>query len=373
MSVGRDQDERFMQMALGLAKRGAGRVSPNPMVGAVVVSPEGEVVARGYHKRYGGLHAEREALKRLDWKAPGATLYVNLEPCCHHGKTPPCTEAVIQSGVARVVVGMEDPNPLVSGKGVRILRQAGIDVRVGVLEGQCRHLNRAFVHFVTTGRPWVLLKWAQSLDGRIAVSSGESEWISCEESLRFAHRLRAQADAVLVGRGTVQHDDCRLTVRMVRGSNPLRVVIDSQLSLSTDKKVFSSEAKTVVYTLSRDEGKIGALRSKGVEVVSFRPVDTSPTWSRHQVPLDLVLEDLGRRGVANLLVEGGGEVLTSFLREGLANEVAVVIAPLVLGRGREAVGEIGVNRMEEGLRLQMVEHRRIGVDRLIRGLVVCDR
>ena len=349
-------------MALALARRGLGRVSPNPMVGAVVVSPDGEILSRGYHRRYGGLHAEREALKRLNWKAPGTTLYVNLEPCCHYGKTPPCTEAIIEAGVSRVVVGMVDPNPLVAGKGIDILRSAGIEVTVGVLEEECRHLNRAFVHFVTTGRPWVLVKWAQSLDGRIAVASGDSQWISCQEALRFAHRLRAQADAVLVGRGTVERDDCQLTVRLVRGENPLRVVVDSRLSLSPERKIFSSEVDTLLYTLVDDEEKIAPFRERGVEVVSL-------AGAGERVPLTLVLDDLGRRGIANLLVEGGGSVITSILREGLANEVAVVVAPLILGKGVEAVGDLNVQKVAEGLKLSRVERRRFGADLMFRGVV----
>ena len=360
------EDERFMAMALALARRGAGKVSPNPMVGAVIVSSDGEVVSKGYHRRYGGLHAEREALKRLNWKAEGATVYVNLEPCCHYGKTPPCTEALIAAGVSKVVVGMVDPNPLVAGKGVETLRKAGIEVVVGVLEDECRHLNRAFLHFVATKRPWVLLKWAQSLDGRIAVASGESQWISCQESLRFAHRLRAEADAVLVGRGTVEQDDCQLTVRLVRGDDPLRVVIDSQLSLSPNLKVFSAPPETVVYTLSDNQERIVQLQRRGVEVVSLSPQNGS------QVPLKQVLQDLGARGVSILLVEGGGEVITSFLREGLANEVAVVVAPLLLGRGKEAVRNLGIERMSEGIRFSRFERKRQGVDTLFRGILSRD-
>jgi diaminohydroxyphosphoribosylaminopyrimidine deaminase/5-amino-6-(5-phosphoribosylamino)uracil reductase len=360
----REQHERFMAMALALAKRGAGKVSPNPMVGAVVVSPDGEVLAKGYHRRYGGLHAEREALKRLNWRAEGATVYVNLEPCCHYGKTPPCTEALIEAGVSKVVVGMVDPNSLVAGKGISILRQAGVEVVLGVLEDECRHLNRTFIHFITTGTPWVLVKWAQSLDGRIATSSGDSRWISCESSLKFAHRLRAEADAVLVGRETVEMDDCQLTVRLVKGKNPLRVVLDSRLTLSPEKRVFSADARTLIYTLSEEKKRISDFQQRGVEVISLQ--------GEKRVPLPLVLKDLGKRGVASLLVEGGGEVITSFLRLGLANEVAVVVAPLILGKGREAVRDLGIEKMCQGLRLTRFERRRLGVDTLFRGVIKRD-
>jgi len=349
-------------MALALARRGAGRVSPNPMVGAVVVSPGGEVLAKGYHRRYGGLHAEREALKRLDWNAPGATLYVNLEPCCHHGKTPPCTDAILEAGVRRVVVGMVDPNPLVAGKGISILRKAGVEVATGVLEDESRHLNRAFVHFVTTGMPWVLVKWAQSLDGRIATAYGDSHWISCESSLKFAHSLRAEADAVMVGRETVERDDCQLTVRLVKGENPLRVVVDSQLTLSAGSRVFSPDAKTLLYTLSRDHERVSAFRERGVEVVCLR--------GESRVPLGQVLRDLGQRGIANLLVEGGGDIFTSLLKQCLANEAAVVVAPVILGKGREAVRDLGIARVAHGVSVSQAETRRLGTDMLVRGVLV---
>ncbi len=355
------EDERFMAMAISLAKRGAGRVSPNPMVGAVVVSPSNEVLSKGYHSRCGGLHAERVALKKLNWQAPDATLYVNLEPCCHHGKTPPCTEALIAAGVSKVVVGMVDPNPLVSGKGIETLRKAGIEVVVGVLEEECRYLNRAFVHFVTKGMPWVLVKWAQSLDGRIATASGDSRWISCDRSLRFAHRLRAEADAVMVGRETVERDDCQLTVRLVKGKNPMRVVLDSRLSLPPSRRVFSSDAKTLLYTVEKDERMISRFRERGVEVVSLA--------GEGRVPLRQVLKDLAQRGVANLLVEGGGELFTSLFEQRLANEAAVVVAPIIIGQGREAVRDLGVASISRGLGLSHIDVRRLGRDVLVRGVL----
>ena len=357
------QDERFMALALRLARKGAGWVSPNPMVGAVIVDREGRILAKGYHRRFGGLHAEREALKKLNWKAPGATMYVTLEPCCHYGKTPPCTEAIIQAGIKRVVVGTLDPNPLVAGKGVKILEEAGIQVDTGVLEEACRELNRAFFKWVTTGLPWVLLKWAQSIDGTIATASGHSQWISGPAALKYAHRLRALSDAVLVGRKTAAIDNPRLTVRLMKGKDPLRVVLDTHLSLPLDRELFTTPPPTLIFTLAQDPKKTELLKRRGVEVVVLEG-DTG------KIPIKSVLEELGRRQVAQLLVEGGGGVITSFLKQGLADEIHVIVAPIILGEGRPPVGNLNLERVDQGIRLDRVTYKKLGRDLLITGRIV---
>ncbi len=237
----RDLDEKFMRVVLREAARGAGFVSPNPLVGAVAVK-RGRLLGKAYHARYGEQHAEIALLEMMSpSQAKGATVYVNLEPCCHHGKTAPCTDALIRAGVERVVVGVEDPNPLVSGRGIRALRRAGIQVSVGVLDTESRRLNAPFLTFMELGRPWILLKVAQSIDGRIALKSGESRWITGETARREVHRLRAQLDAILVGALTVAEDDPELTVRSVRGRNPIRVVLDSRLRISPRAKVLRAE------------------------------------------------------------------------------------------------------------------------------------
>ncbi len=348
-------DEYYMKRALALARRGQGFVSPNPMVGAVVVSPDGRILSEDYHPRYGDLHAERRALEKIDYRAEGCTLYVNLEPCCHYGKTPPCTEAIIRSGVKRVVVGVLDPNPAVSGKGVRILEEHGIEVRVGVCEDLCHRLNRGFFKWVRTKRPYVILKWAQSIDGRIATESGDSKWISCPVALRHAHRLRAFADAVLVGSGTVMVDDPLLTVRLVRGRNPLRVVLDGDLSLPLDRRIFSVPPATLVFSVRGDDGKVRELERRGVEVVFVPEADGG-------VDLDEVLRLLGERGVTNLLVEGGSKIHASFIRRGLFDEVQVIISPKIVGRGIGAVSLSGIGRIDESVRLKPVSLRRLGED-----------
>ncbi len=361
-----NQDERFMALALKLARKGSGWVSPNPMVGAVVVDHQGRILARGYHRRYGDLHAEREALKKLNWKAPGATMYVTLEPCCHHGKTPPCTEAIIRAGIKRVVVGTLDPNPLVAGKGVEVLRGADIQVEVGTLEEECRDLNRAFFKWVTTGRPWVVLKWAQSLDGTMATAMGHSQWISGTEALKYAHRLRAASGAVLVGRETAALDDPQLSVRLVKGRDPLRVVLDTYLTLPMDRRFFATPPPTLVFTLEGDPARVGVLKGRGVEVVVLES-------STGRVPLGPVLEELGKRQVVQLLVEGGGRIITSFLKEGLADEVCTILAPLILGQGRSPVGRLGLEMVDEGIRLERVTYKRLGRDLLVTGRVVVPR
>ncbi|HID06029.1 MAG TPA: bifunctional diaminohydroxyphosphoribosylaminopyrimidine deaminase/5-amino-6-(5-phosphoribosylamino)uracil reductase RibD, partial [Armatimonadetes bacterium] len=284
----------------------------------------------------------------------GATLYVNLEPCCHWGKTPPCVEAILQSGIEEVVIGNIDPNPQVGGKGIQFLREHGLRVRTGVLEAEGRELNRAYFKYHEEGLPFVTLKYAQSLDGRIATSTGDSRWISSERARRFAHRLRAVHDAVLVGIGTVLADDPQLTVRMIKGRNPLRVIIDSHLRIPQEAKVLQGDAPTLIATASvAPKEKAQALRQMGIEVVEV---------GGERVELSRLLKELASRGVLSLLVEGGQGVITSFLREGLADELVVIVAPLLIGRGVEAIGDLGVRTLREAKTLRGVKLRRIGQD-----------
>ncbi|BAT71385.1 diaminohydroxyphosphoribosylaminopyrimidine deaminase/5-amino-6-(5-phosphoribosylamino)uracil reductase [Thermosulfidibacter takaii ABI70S6] len=351
-------DEYFMWRALALARRGQGYVSPNPMVGAVVVSPDGEILAEGYHRKFGDLHAERIALKKLNFKAHGAILYVNLEPCCHYGKTPPCTEAIIESGIKRVVVGVLDPNPKVAGKGVDILKKHGIEVKVGVLEKQCYWLNRGFFKWVRKGIPYVILKWAQTLDGNIATIGGDSKWISGKVALRYAHKLRAESDAVLVGKGTVLADDPQLTVRLVKGKNPMRVVLDSNLSVPVDRKIFDTSAKTVVFTVRPNHQKEKVLSEKGIEIVATTSDDGN-------VNLIKVLEELGKKGVTKLLVEGGSKVHASFIKSKLFDEIQVVVAPKIVGEGKPPVADLNILKIDDALKLSFSCVRRLREDLLV--------
>jgi diaminohydroxyphosphoribosylaminopyrimidine deaminase/5-amino-6-(5-phosphoribosylamino)uracil reductase len=356
-------DEKFMRMALRLARRGLARTSPNPMVGAVIVK-DGRIISQGYHHFFGGDHAEVDALKNAREEVSGATLYVTLEPCRHYGKTPPCVEAIIRAGIGRVVIGMKDPDKRVSGRSIAMLKERGIAVQVGVLEADCQSLNETYIKHRTTGMPYVTLKFAQTLDGRIATAGGSSRWISSATSLKMAHRLRARSDAVLVGAGTVLKDNPELTTRLIKGRNPLRVVLDSNLRIPPEVAVFKGQdrARTVVATTAWDaEEKLAALRRTGVEVLIVLPDADG------RVDLKELLKTLGERDISSVLVEGGAETITSFLRLGLADKVIAIIAPKILGRGTETVGELNITDVNMALKLSFTKVYRSGEDIILEG------
>ncbi len=350
-----------MRRALRLARKGEGRVSPNPLVGAVIVR-NGRIIAEGYHRRYGESHAEINAIESATEEIAGATFYITLEPCSHYGKTPPCVDALIACRPARVVVGTIDPNPLVSGKGIAALRNHGIETTTGVLEEACRRQNEVFFKYIRTGIPFVTLKFAQTLDGRIATATGHSRWISSPASLRFAHRLRNVHDAILVGAETVRKDDPELTCRLVRGRNPLRVIVDSHLRTSPDARIFTAgpHARTIVATTHRAaEERRRLFADKGIETVSL---GMDPTG---QVDLRELLSALGKREVSSLLVEGGSAVITSFLKEHLADRLIVILAPRIVGEGLNSVGEMGIRRMDDALHLFFRRITRSGSDLIL--------
>lgn len=349
--------EARMARAIQLARRGRAWVAPNPMVGAVVVK-DGAVVGEGYHRRFGGPHAEVHALKKAGRDARGATLYVNLEPCCHHGKTPPCTDRIIASGVRRVVAAIEDPNPKVAGKGFQQLRDAGIEVEVGVHAPEAEALNEPYLKKAATGKSWVTLKIAQSLDGRIAAITGHSQWISGKKSLRYAHLLRATHDAVLVGSGTVKADDCRLTVRHVPGRNPIRIVIDSRLSIPPDSKIINTpdDAPTWVYTIDDDKPDPAWAGNRNVRI------ERVAADRDGRVDLREVHRSISEAGVGSLLVEGGSGIWTSFLDGDLVDKVEVVVAPMIIGRGIEAISDLGILKVHDAIRLTPLQWRKIGTD-----------
>ena len=343
-----DTDEQHMRRALALALRGQGRVEPNPMVGCVIVRG-GRTVGEGSHRRFGGPHAEIHALRQAGSNARRATAYVTLEPCCHQGKTPPCTDALIEAGVQRVVVAMRDPFPKVRGRGCRLLRAAGIDVRSGLLEGEARRLNAPYLKLQETGRPWVILKWAQSLDGKIATRTGDSKWISCSRSRQWAHRIRSRVDAIVVGVGTVLADDPALTCRDAPVRRvATRVVIDPNLRTPTRAKLVrtAGEVPTVMVTDHRVDRRrrAAALERKGVEVLRIKR-------TRNGLDMQALLRELGRRNMTNVMVEGGGRTLGAFYDARLADEAIVFVAPRLIG-GRGAVsplGGIGPKTMQEWL------------------------
>jgi diaminohydroxyphosphoribosylaminopyrimidine deaminase/5-amino-6-(5-phosphoribosylamino)uracil reductase len=357
-------DERFMQQAIRLAAKGKGRVEPNPMVGAVIVA-DGEVVGSGYHRRFGGPHAEIEALSACNEKPAGATMYVTLEPCCHHGKTPPCTESLIESGISRVVVATPDPFPQVRGEGINRLRKAGIQVDVGICSREALELNAPYIKLVRTGLPFVILKWAQSVDGRTATAIGQSKWISSEPARRLVQRLRRSVDAIMVGINTVLHDDPLLTCRPARGRKPVRIVLDSSLRLTAKAKLVQtiSESPVIAATinsaLEQSAERAKELTEAGVEVLPLKE-------DNDRVCLKSLLEELGKRKMTNVLVEGGQETVTSFLSKGLADEVRIFIAPKIIGGdGLAAIGPLGISRIDHAMELGGAAFKPVGPDILL--------
>jgi diaminohydroxyphosphoribosylaminopyrimidine deaminase/5-amino-6-(5-phosphoribosylamino)uracil reductase len=353
-------DEFYMRRALKLAKKGRGRVSPNPMVGAVIVK-EGRIIGEGYHECCGENHAEINAINRATESVAGTTVYVTMEPCSHHGRTPPCVERLIAEKPARVVIGASDPNPLVAGRGIRALKKHRIAVTVGVMEAACRQLNEVFFKFISSGLPFVTLKYAQTLDGRIATATGHSQWVSSPPSLRLAHALRAVHDAILVGAGTVLADDPELTVRLVKGRNPLRIVLDVDLRLPLTSRVLKNQAQArtmVVTSPDAPPEKMAALHGMGIDTLCVD--ETSPG----HIDLGKLLRALGDREIASILVEGGAAVLTSFLKEGLADRLVVIVAPKIIGKGIEAIGDLGARSMDEAIRFFRCRTSRKGDDLL---------
>ena len=361
-------DERYMRLALRLARKGLGKTSPNPMVGAVVVRG-GARVGQGYHHRAGEPHAEVLALRQAGKKARGATLYLNLEPCDHFGKTPPCTRAIFDAGIRRVVAGMRDPNPLVSGRGIRRLRREGVKVDVGVLEEECRELNAPFCKYMTSRLPFVTLKAAMSLDGKVATQSGDSRWISGETSRTYVHRLRSTVDAVLVGIGTILRDDPLLNVRLPGKKNilhPLRVIVDSKLRIPFRSRIVQTAGKyrtLVATTRKASPSKVEQLRPTGLESIFLK---SDP---HGRVSLRALMKELGRRGILSVLLEGGPTLNECALREKLVDRVLVFIAPKIIG-GEKAPGMVGGNgplRIQDGRPLKILRIRRFGSDLMIEG------
>ena len=352
-------DERFMRRALTLARKGEGSVSPNPLVGAVIVR-EDRIIGEGWHRCCGENHAEINAIRDATETIAGATFYITLEPCSHHGRTPPCAEALIACRPGRVVIGAVDPNPVVSGRGIEALRRSGIETEVGLLGDACRESNRIFFKYIRTGLPYVTLKFAQTLDGRIAAASGDSRWISSPPSLRFAHRLRAVHDAVLVGAGTVRMDNPELTCRLVRGRDPLRIVVDSGLRLPPDAHIFSDGKRTVAVATRRAPAENRRLlEKKGVEVLE---IGEDPAG---RVDLHQLLTALGKRKISSILVEGGAAVAGAFLKENLVDRLLIVLSPKIVGVGVNAVGDLGIRRMDDALGFSFQQITRCGADLIL--------
>jgi diaminohydroxyphosphoribosylaminopyrimidine deaminase/5-amino-6-(5-phosphoribosylamino)uracil reductase len=355
-------DELYMRKALALARKGLGKTSPNPMVGAVIVK-RGRIIGQGYHRRFGGPHAEIEAIKGAKGSINGATLYVTLEPCCHAGKkTPPCLDTLLKYDLKRAVIGTIDPNPQVSGRSVKALQKKGIDTKVGLLDEECRKLNETYFKYIQTAMPFITLKFAQTLDGRIATLTGDSRWISSKKSLDWAHRLRSQHDAVMVGVGTVLKDDPQLTVRLTRGRDPVRVVADSRLRTPLGAQILKEQdiAQTIVATTKgADLEKQIAIKALGVDVLVL------PEDRVGEVNLTELLKKLGQRNISSILVEGGATTITSFIRQGLVDKLVVIVAPKILGKGLEAVGDLGIREISRSFKLTFDKAYRKGEDLIV--------
>ncbi|MCI0749630.1 MAG: bifunctional diaminohydroxyphosphoribosylaminopyrimidine deaminase/5-amino-6-(5-phosphoribosylamino)uracil reductase RibD [Nevskiales bacterium] len=360
----------FMARALRLAERGCGTTHPNPRVGCVIVKA-GEVVGEGFHERAGGPHAEAVALQHAGDRAQGAEAYLTLEPCCHHGRTPPCAEALIRAGVKRVVAAMEDPNPKVAGQGLEALRQAGIEVELGLMAVEAAQLNRGFVSRMTRGRPWVTLKLAMSLDGRTAMAGGESRWITGEEARADVHRLRAEAGAVLTSVNTVLADNPELSVRLPSPvfrppspdsgppscRQPDRIVLDTQLRASATARVWAAGARRMAIAVRPPADRMEGLRKQGVEVVL---VETTP---EHRVDLMAALDALGRLEINEVLVECGPTLAGALLHAGRVDELVVYAAPSLLGHEARALAYLpGLDSLDRRLRLRFVDVRPVGAD-----------
>lgn len=354
----------YMKRALELAKKGAGHTSPNPMVGCVVVK-DGRIVTEGYHERYGEFHAERNALTRCEEDLTGAEMYVTLEPCCHQGNTPPCTDIIIERSIGKVYVGSMDPNPKVAGKGVKILQEHGIEVETGVLEKECLALNEIFFYYITTGMPYVAMKYAMTMDGKIASCTGDSKWVTGEKARHHVHELRKQYSAILAGIGTVLADDPMLNCRIEGGVDPVRVVCDSSLRIPLSSQLVKTagDIPVIVAYAKENPEKEKALLQAGVELIS--------AGRDGRVDLAVLMRELGKRKIDSVLVEGGGAIHGSLLKSGLVQKIYCYLAPKLIG-GREAGSPVegdGFSRMKDALPVKEMEILPLGQDICISGRV----
>ena len=362
--------EEYMRRALELARKGEGHTSPNPMVGCVVVK-DGRIISEGYHEKYGEFHAERNALTRCTEDTAGADLYVTLEPCCHQGKTPPCTDIIIEKKIARVFVGSMDSNPLVAGKGVQILRDHGIYVETGILDAECRKLNEVFYHYIATKTPFVVMKYGMTLDGKIACATGDSKWVTGEIARTQVHRMRGRYRGIMVGIGTVLADDPMLNCRVEGGVDPVRIICDSNLHIPTESQIVktASDIETIVacsqeaLESERKQEKIRRLKEAGIQIIG--------TEGAHGVNLVELMKKLGGQNIDSILLEGGGTLNASALEDGIVNKVYAYIAGKLIGGmdARSPVEGMGIDRMADAITLQNVEIEKLGDDFCIVGYV----
>lgn len=359
-------DTTYMKRALDLAKKGCGNTSPNPMVGTVIVK-EGKIIGEGYHKKYGSKHAEIMAIDTASNPVAGATLYCNLEPCTADipdKKTPPCSERIIKEKIQRVVIANLDPNPFVNGKGVELLRNHNIQVDTGILQEECSRLNEKYFTFQRVGRPFIHLKIAQSLDGRIATAAGKSKWITNENALNIVHQMRSEYDAILVGINTILQDNPSLNVRRVTGKNPYRIVLDDHLTIPLNANIckLKNPDKTIIFTSKPDQDKkFQQLNKIGIQVVSIS------SNKKKYLDLNSIMAYLTEIRISSILVEGGGEIFTSFIKNRLFDKVSFFIAPMMIGAGIQSIGDLGIESLEKAFRLQHVNIKIVDQQALVEG------
>lgn len=359
-------DKYYMKLAINLAKKGKGRVNPNPTVGAVIVK-ENKIIGSGYHEYYGGAHAEVNAFKNAKEEVEGSTLYVTLEPCSHYGSTPPCVDKIIDMKVKKVIIGSADPNPLVSGQGIKKLVEAGIEVVVGILENECKELNEVFMKFIVEKRPFVIMKTAMSLDGKIATKTGESKWITGFQSREKVHQLRNEVSGIMVGVNTVIVDDPELTCRTQNGKSPIRIIIDSKLRIPIDSKVLKNQdiARTIVATTNEaDPLKKKELEEKKIKIIFVESLEG-------RVDLQALMLKLADEKIDSILLEGGSTLNFSALKQSIVDKVQVYIAPKLIGgeMSKTPVGGIGIEKLMSAFHLDNLKHESIGEDILIEGYI----
>ena len=348
--------KKYMEIALKIAEKGKGNVSPNPLVGCIIVK-RGKIVGKGYHKQYGGEHAEIDAIKNASKKAANATLYINIEPCSHWGKTPPCTEKIVEAAIREVIIGMHDPNPLVEG--FRELKFRGIKTKIGILENEAKKLNEIYIKYMKTNRPFVILKLAMTMDGRIATKTGDSKYITGRDARKYVHQFRSEVDAIMVGINTVLKDNPKLTSRLVKGKDPMKVVVDTELRMPLKCNLMKHPSKLIIATTNKaPKKKINKFYQKGVNVVVLKS-------KSNLVDLKELLKELGKKEIASVMIEGGAELNSSAIKDRIANKLLIFTAPKLVGNGLGAIGNLGITKIDRAVKLKDIKMKKIGKDILV--------
>ncbi len=348
-----------MEMTIKVAEKGKGLVSPNPLVGCLIVK-RGKIVGRGYHKQYGTEHAEINAIKSAGKKVANAAMYINIEPCSHWGKTPPCTEKIVEAGIREVIIGMYDPNPLVEG--FKELKFRGIKTKINILEKEAKKVNEIYLKYMKTKRPFVVLKVAMSMDGKIATRTGDSKYITGREARKYVHQLRSDLDAVMIGINTVLKDDPKLTPRMVKnGTDPMKVVIDSELKTPMKCNLMKQPSKLIIATTNKaPKAKINKFYQKGVNVIVLNS-------KRGMVDLKELMKELGKKEITSLMIEGGSQLNSSAIKDRIADKLLIFTAPKIVGNGLEAIGNLGITNIDKAVKLKNIKTMKIGKDVLLEG------